>query len=260
MTGTGWLDRGGRARAIGVGAIGVAGLGSAVVLHLANAAYGGPVFWAGVALEVAATPLLLFARRAPLGVALGLIGVALLLFIPWPGSPDARFTFYNSIDPWVPLVLNSAGACVLPSLDRRRRALVYTGLAVLAVLAATPWDLSPFVVLSGLGHTLVPTLFGMYLGTRRQLEHARHVTAADEPTRRAADELRSAGCQALEELRDVIGMLRQPAGLTGALDCPPPPLAALHFSDLIAESESYCGRVIRTREMRRPSSPSTTAR
>lgn len=37
---------------------------------------------------------------------------------------------------------------------------------------------------------------------------ALRVTASDEPTRRAAEELRSAGCQALEELRDLIGILR----------------------------------------------------
>ena len=34
------------------------------------------------------------------------------------------------------------------------------------------------------------------------------ITAADEATRRAAEELRAAGCQALEELRDLVGILR----------------------------------------------------
>jgi signal transduction histidine kinase len=34
------------------------------------------------------------------------------------------------------------------------------------------------------------------------------VTAGDEATRRAAEELRAAGCQALEELRDLVGILR----------------------------------------------------
>jgi signal transduction histidine kinase len=34
------------------------------------------------------------------------------------------------------------------------------------------------------------------------------VTAADEATRRAAEELRAAGCQALDELRDLVGILR----------------------------------------------------
>jgi signal transduction histidine kinase len=34
------------------------------------------------------------------------------------------------------------------------------------------------------------------------------ITAADDATRRAAEELRAAGCQALEELRDLVGILR----------------------------------------------------
>ena len=34
------------------------------------------------------------------------------------------------------------------------------------------------------------------------------ITAPDEPTRRAAEELRAAGCQALDELRDLVGILR----------------------------------------------------
>ena len=35
------------------------------------------------------------------------------------------------------------------------------------------------------------------------------VTAADEATRQAAEELRAAGCQALDELRDLVGILRR---------------------------------------------------
>ena len=34
------------------------------------------------------------------------------------------------------------------------------------------------------------------------------ITATDEATRRAAEELRAAGCQALDELRDLVGILR----------------------------------------------------
>ena len=37
---------------------------------------------------------------------------------------------------------------------------------------------------------------------------ALQMTAPDEPTRRAAEELRKAGCQALDELRDLVGILR----------------------------------------------------
>ncbi|MFF4569567.1 sensor histidine kinase [Streptomyces sp. NPDC001410] len=58
---------------------------------------------------------------------------------------------------------------------------------------------------------------------------AMKVTAPDEPTRRAAEDLRAAGCQALEELRDLVGILRtapegdQTPSVTG-------------FADLVAES------------------------
>jgi signal transduction histidine kinase len=37
---------------------------------------------------------------------------------------------------------------------------------------------------------------------------ALRLTAPDEPTRRAAEDLRAAGCQALDELRDLVGILR----------------------------------------------------
>ena len=37
---------------------------------------------------------------------------------------------------------------------------------------------------------------------------ALRLTAADEATRQAAEELRTAGCQALDELRDLVGILR----------------------------------------------------
>jgi signal transduction histidine kinase len=37
---------------------------------------------------------------------------------------------------------------------------------------------------------------------------ALRMTAPDEPTRQAAEELRAAGCQALDELRDLVGILR----------------------------------------------------
>ncbi|MFJ9867671.1 sensor histidine kinase [Streptomyces sp. NPDC101165] len=55
------------------------------------------------------------------------------------------------------------------------------------------------------------------------------VTATDEPTRRAAEDLRAAGCQALEELRDLVGILR-----TAPEGDQTPSVAG--FADLVAES------------------------
>ncbi|MBY8843687.1 sensor histidine kinase [Streptomyces sp. SP2-10] len=58
---------------------------------------------------------------------------------------------------------------------------------------------------------------------------ALRVTAPDEATRRAAEDLRAAGCQALEELRDLVGILRtEPEG-----DRTP---SVAGFADLVAES------------------------
>src|SRR5262249_60037832 len=58
---------------------------------------------------------------------------------------------------------------------------------------------------------------------------ALRMTAADERTRQAAEELRAAGCQALDELRDLVGILRT------APDADQTPSLA-GFADLIAES------------------------
>ncbi|MER5549716.1 histidine kinase dimerization/phosphoacceptor domain-containing protein [Streptomyces sp. NPDC002589] len=55
------------------------------------------------------------------------------------------------------------------------------------------------------------------------------VTAWDEATRRAAEELRAAGCQALDELRDTVGILRTaPEGDQTR--------SVAGFADLVAES------------------------
>ncbi|MFR9731563.1 sensor histidine kinase [Saccharopolyspora sp. MS10] len=61
------------------------------------------------------------------------------------------------------------------------------------------------------------------------------VTAPDEPTRAAAEELRAGGCQALDELRDFVGVLRSGTGQRagGAAAEPLPDL-----SGLIAETEA----------------------
>jgi signal transduction histidine kinase len=58
---------------------------------------------------------------------------------------------------------------------------------------------------------------------------ALRMTAPDEPTRRVAEELRAAGCQALDELRDLVGILRtEPDADESA--------SASDFAALVAES------------------------
>ncbi|MGH3389022.1 MAG: sensor histidine kinase [Actinomadura sp.] len=58
---------------------------------------------------------------------------------------------------------------------------------------------------------------------------ALRVTAPDEPTRQAAEALRAAGCQALDELRDLVGILR-----TAPQGDEPPSVAGI--AALVAES------------------------
>jgi signal transduction histidine kinase len=60
---------------------------------------------------------------------------------------------------------------------------------------------------------------------------ALRMTAPDEATRQAAEELRAAGCQALDELRDLVGVLR-----TAPEDDQEP--AALGLDALVAESSA----------------------
>lgn len=70
---------------------------------------------------------------------------------------------------------------------------------------------------------------------------ALRITGPDEPTRAAAEDLRAAGCQALAELRDLVGVLRaapaagpvgEPAGVAG------PAGIELDLARLVAESQA----------------------
>jgi len=67
------------------------------------------------------------------------------------------------------------------------------------------------------------------------------VTAKDAATRAAAEDLRAAGCQALEELRDLVGVLRSaPGGAAEEFALPRAggQAAVPDFAELLAESES----------------------
>ena len=64
------------------------------------------------------------------------------------------------------------------------------------------------------------------------------VSAADDGTRRAAEELRTVGCQALEELRDLVGVLRSPDVADGADHRQPAPAALPDLSELVTQSRS----------------------
>ena len=261
-----------------------AGLLSAVVAVSLHVTPGGALLWTGVAIQTAATPVLLFRRRAPFAVTIAVMAVALILVAPWPFAGGALFPFFGSMDQWVPAALIVAGTTTLPDLHGARAGSALAALGVVTVAATRPWDPSLVVVATGLLHTAGPTLVGLYVTARRRLiralrdradraerEHvliaqrarseerarmaaemhdvvshrvslmvlqagALGVTAPDEATRRAAEELRRGGCQALEELRDVIGLLTGGAGA-------PDVQAAPDLAGVVAESEAVGVRI-----------------
>src|SRR5262249_47075494 len=65
---------------------------------------------------------------------------------------------------------------------------------------------------------------------------ALRLTATDEATRQAAEELRAAGCQALDELRDLVGILHTAPDAAHPPTGEDEPVSTPDFAALIAES------------------------
>jgi signal transduction histidine kinase len=65
---------------------------------------------------------------------------------------------------------------------------------------------------------------------------ALRMTATDEATRQAAEELRAAGCQALDELRDLVGILHTAPDAVHSTTGDDEPVSTPGFAALIAES------------------------
>ena len=74
---------------------------------------------------------------------------------------------------------------------------------------------------------------------------ALEVSTHDETARRAASELRAAGCQALDELRNLVGMLRSSASTTQD-STSATPTTVLDIQTLIDESSSAGMHITRT--------------
>ncbi|HEY3630869.1 MAG TPA: histidine kinase [Jatrophihabitantaceae bacterium] len=133
-------------------------------------------------------------------------------------------------------------------LASRPRWLGFAAVLALTIVVCRPWQPSAAVITIGISRTAVGPLLAMYLDARRRLIRAvaeqaraaeranlagemhdlvtRHVTlmvmqagalrvAADQPeVIRTAEELRVTGCRALDELRDLVGVL--PSGTSAA--------------------------------------------
>jgi signal transduction histidine kinase len=215
-------------------------------------AHPGTLAWIMLGVQAAACSSLVARRRAPLTVVgiLAVFTLAVTLLI-WPAG---ALTPVHAGNMWAPYatVLAAYG----PVFYQRNRRATFIAIAVLAVIAARPWQPSVTVITIGLIRIAVGPLLAVYFDARRRLvqalteraeraERERHllaeqaraeerarlagemhdvvthrvslmvlqagalrITATDEPTRQAAEELRAAGCQALDELRDLVGILR----------------------------------------------------
>jgi signal transduction histidine kinase len=207
-----------------------------------------------------------FRRRAP--IAVGWIAVAATLATQALSllAPNGLFAadLAPSEAPWFPTAVPFAAYGLMAFAGRAAWPPVVV-LLILALAGSNPSDYSLQAGVPALLLTSGATALGMYTAARRRLlgeltEQARgeervrlaaelhdvvthrvslmvlqagalRLTAADEPTRLAAEGLRSTGCQALEELRDLVGILRDTESGT-------PIDLSVDLSALVAESES----------------------
>jgi signal transduction histidine kinase len=161
-------------------------------------AHAGPV-WAPYAVVLAAYGPVLYRqdrRTAIIAVALATIIVAR----PWHASAEiiTLGLLRTAVGPLVALYLDARRRLICALTERAEQA--EQDRYLLAEQART----EERARLAGEMHDVVThrvSLMVLQAGALR-------ITATDEPTRRAAEELRAAGCQALDELRDLVGILR----------------------------------------------------
>lgn len=198
-----------------------------------NAAYS-PV---AIAFECATIVVLPFRRRTPLLVAWVVAATAVGMTVAELVAPGALVR--TSLTPWVPLATTPFAAYAALAFTKDQRQ-AWVPVAVLAIIAARPWEPSGEGVTQALMLTAVPALLGLYVTARRRLvEHALadqraqlaadmhdtithsislivlragvlSMSTKDGRTRGTADELRAAGCQALEDLQELVHVLRDP--------------------------------------------------
>ncbi len=217
-----------------------------------NAAYSP----AGIAVECATLVLLPFRRRVSLLVGWLIAAVAMAMTVVELVAPGTLVR--TDLTPWVPLATTPFAAYSALAFGNQRSA--WVPVALLAIVAARPWDPSGAAVTQALLLTVVPALVALYVSARRRLvaqaladqrallaadlhDTITHritviilragvlrMAASDEATRAAAEELRVTGCQALEELRELLYVL--PGGDAPAREWAPAP----GLAPLIAES------------------------
>jgi signal transduction histidine kinase len=230
-----------------------------------NLAYSG----VGVAVQVAAVVPLLFRRYAPLSVIWFTTAIAAGMTVAELAAPGTMIN--PALDQgtlWIPQAVAPFAVCGAMSYSRNLAA-AWVPVGLLFVLALRPWDFAGALVAQSLLLVAVPAVLGLYIAARDRLIQGRveaaraderaqlaaemhdvvthrvslmvlqagalEMTARDEATRRSAEELRANGCQALEELREVVAILRDDVGeRDGVVTQAPVP----ELSTLVAESTS----------------------
>ena len=207
-------------------------------------AHPGTLAWTMLAVQGLADASLVFRRRAPMLVIAILGGFSLVISLLI--SPAGLITPENAGTVWAPLgtVLAAYG----PFYYGKDRRAAFAAVGTLTLIVARVWEPSASVITIGVLRTAVGPLIALYFTARHEVmqglrdraeraEQARAeerarlagemhdvvthrvslmvlqagalgITAKDEATRQAAEELRAAGCQALDELRDLVGILR----------------------------------------------------
>ncbi|ONK09767.1 histidine kinase [Streptomyces sp. MP131-18] len=237
----------GRAQIVDVGVVALAGLLTSVNMATQIPAFRAPYDAIVGGLLLTGALSLWFRRRAPVAVAWFIAGLAAMLVAAvwiWPGAEpgtqaEADSTLLPAAAPFAAYSVEVFGR------GRRSDLLPLAVVGVVACLGVPPAARVSIVI--GPVLTLVggPAVLGRYLrarAERREREHrlsaerarirerqrlaaevhdivshrvsvmvlqagALHLTTADESARRAAGELRATGCQALAELRDLVGLL-----------------------------------------------------
>ncbi len=239
----------------------------------------------GFVLQSAVALTLLLRRTAPLSVLLVMLLSTIGLHMAGRVAPDLLAATLDPTRVWAMLATPFAVYSAMVYGADRRRALVMTGvIAVVAARPLAPTlevaiGTGVIVVLPALLGTYVAALNERVERAEREqhrvAERARveervrlaaemhdvvthrvslmvlqagalGVTATDPGTRAAAEDLRAAGCQALEELRDLVGVLRTAPDAVAEDDVVPRAggqAAAPDFADLVAESDSVGVRV-----------------
>jgi signal transduction histidine kinase len=224
---------------------------------------------AGVVVEVAVVGALIFRRRASLPVVwITTVTAAAMTLVELLAPGTLINTAVDVSTLWIPQAAVPFAVCGALSYARDQRA-AWTPIAILLVLAIRPWEFSGLRIAQTVVIIVIPAVFGLYIAARQRvldglIERAKagertrlaaemhdmithrvslmvlqagglEMTARDEATRIAAEQLRANGCQALAELRDLVAILREsglPEDVTGQVTDAPVP----EFGTLVAES------------------------